>query len=188
MSKESTQDMIGKILTAEAERDAIHIAVAPVVAACQLVPGAPIGLNEQGQADLTDKTIGIVDPFLKRPVKRGDRFFLFLYPNTATGLRHVYTHPVLDAKEVQDRSASEKWLREFAEEIYHDYDDRPDFDAYAKLLEQAEEGYFCLNSQPDWLYQEGATEKQEMWRHLEIVRGRPFGSAHVASASFSCSC
>ena len=37
--------------------------------------------------------VGIVDPFLKEPVEPGERFYIFLFPNTVTGLRHVWTHP-----------------------------------------------------------------------------------------------
>ena len=186
---EATQDLIGKVLDASAQRDAIHIAVAPMIAARSMPPGSRVGLNERGEADsLSTPEIGIVDPFLMSSVRRGDRFFLFLLPNTATGLRHVYTHPVLDSQQSIDKAASEKWLREFAESYFHDYNDSPDFDAYAQLLKFAEEGDFCFNSQPDWLYSEGAQEKQEMWSHLEAVRGRPFAFGHKYGASFRCSC
>lgn len=185
---EATQDLIGKVLGEAGDRDAIHIAVAPMIAAVTLKPGQHAGTDGHGRIAASQPHIGIVDPFLTSPVRPGERCFLFLYPNTATGLRHVYTHPVLDAKEAQDRAASEKWLREFANDIFYDYNESPDFDAYAVLLKSAEEGEFCLNSQPDWLYQEGAPEKQEMWKHLEIVRGRPFSREHVFSANFRCSC
>ncbi|MGF1581553.1 MAG: hypothetical protein ACFCD0_19675 [Gemmataceae bacterium] len=77
-------------------RDAIHIAVAPVTAADRLAPGEHVGLLEEGNIELVgfcDETIGIVDPFLTQDVEPGQRFWLFLYPNTITGLRHVWTHP-----------------------------------------------------------------------------------------------
>ena len=77
-------------------RDAIHIAVAPVTAAKRLAPGEHVGLVEQANLELVgacDCNIGIVDPFLTMDVEPGQRFWLFLYPGTITGLRHVWTHP-----------------------------------------------------------------------------------------------
>lgn len=183
-----TQDLIGKILPANAERDAIHIAVAPMVAGEPLSAGVPVGLKDGKAHKMVKGDIGVVDPFLKVLLRPGDRFYLFLYPNTSTGLRHVYTHPVLDSKEVTDKAASEKWLREFAADIFYDYYDSKDFDPYAMLLQAAEEGDFCINGQPDWLYQEGAPEKLEMWHHLEVVLGKTFSFAHKAGSSFRCSC
>lgn len=187
---EPTQDAIGKILGTGQERDAIHIAVAPVKAAKTLHPGRHVGLNKDGDADpLVDTTVGIVDPYLTAPVKPGERFFIFLYPNTITGLRHVWTHPVLDSKEALDKSDSEKWLREFAVEHFSGYDrERGEEECYAELMRMAKEGDFCVSGQPDWLYSESAQEKQELWGHLEVVLGRQFSYAHKASAAFRCSC
>ena len=77
-------------------RDAIHIAVAPVTAAGRLAPGQHVGLVEEGNLELVgpcDRPIGAVDPFLAAEVEPGQRFWLFLYPGTITGLRHVWTHP-----------------------------------------------------------------------------------------------
>ena len=77
-------------------RDAIHVAVAPVTAAEWLAPGQHVGLIQQGNVELVgpcDRNLGVVDPFLTRDVEPGQRFWLFLYPGTITGLRHVWTHP-----------------------------------------------------------------------------------------------
>src|SRR4029077_11817181 len=81
-------------------RDAIHIAVAPVTAAVRLAPGQHVGLVREDNVEwvgLCDHAIGVVDPFLAEAVEPGQRFWLFLYPGTITGLRHVWTHPAFTA-------------------------------------------------------------------------------------------
>lgn len=81
----------------ERRRDAIHIAVAPVTASQDLDPGDHValvaGTDETVYWDNGEGPTGIVDPFLTNTVKKGQRFWLFLYPNTITGLRHIWTHP-----------------------------------------------------------------------------------------------
>jgi hypothetical protein len=77
-------------------RDAIHIAVAPVTASARLTPGQHVGLVREGNVDLVgvcDQPIGVVDPFLTAEVEPGQRFWLFLYPGSISGLRHVWSHP-----------------------------------------------------------------------------------------------
>lgn len=84
---------VGNLIdTNDARRDAIHVAVAPVEAAEDLLPGQHVGLVA-GRASAEAESIGVVDPFLTSPVLKGQRFWLFLYPNTVTSLRHVWTHP-----------------------------------------------------------------------------------------------
>jgi hypothetical protein len=81
-------------------RDAIHIAVAPVTAVERLTPGQHVGLVQKGNLDQVgpcDHNIGIVDPFLTSEIEPGQRFWLFLYPGTITGLRHIWTHPTFTA-------------------------------------------------------------------------------------------
>jgi len=88
--------ILGKFITdGDRRRDAIHIAVAPVTAAAALTPGQHVGLvgDDTEQVGPADNCIGIVDPFLQRAVEPGQRFWLFLYPNTVTSLRHYWTHP-----------------------------------------------------------------------------------------------
>jgi len=88
---------IGKLITdGERRRDAIHIAIAPVTAAESLDPGQDVGFwphNQTESVASVEDCIGIVDPYLTEPIRKGDRFYLFLYPNTVTSLRHIWTHP-----------------------------------------------------------------------------------------------
>lgn len=89
---------IGKIITTPQERDAIHVALTPVVAGEELQPGQHVGvmLCEDGRYHAHTgafPNIGIVDPFLIESVKESQECWLFLYPNTVTSLRHEWTHP-----------------------------------------------------------------------------------------------
>lgn len=71
---------IGELVPVGQGRDAVHVAIIPMVAYRTMRPGER--LNN-----------GIVDPFLTRDVCPGERYWLCLYPNTVTSLRHVWTHP-----------------------------------------------------------------------------------------------
>lgn len=92
---------IGKLVENDGQgRDAIHVAVVPVIAAVRLRPGCRVGLDEDGRAEISETRhcIGIVDPFLEEWVEEGQKFWLFLYPGTITSLRHVWTHPAFKPK------------------------------------------------------------------------------------------
>jgi hypothetical protein len=88
---------LGRLITdGDRRRDAVHVAVAPVTAAGRLAPGQHVGFVRPGDTELVgagETPIGVVDPFLRADVQPGQRFWLFMYPNTVTSLRHVWTHP-----------------------------------------------------------------------------------------------
>ena len=90
---------LGKIIPdgATVERDAIHIAVAPVVAGESLDPSERVYMK-WGEAWShhpldREKVVGIVDPFLEVSIEKGQRFWLYLFPGSITSLRHDWTHP-----------------------------------------------------------------------------------------------
>jgi hypothetical protein len=93
---------LGQLITDEnAKRDAIHIAVAPVIAGELLRPGNHIGLTgDDGRTvGAVDNPIGIVDPFLQKSViRKGEKFWMFLYPQTVTSLQHAWEHPSFPAE------------------------------------------------------------------------------------------
>lgn len=84
MSSEAAK--LGSVITGDAGRDAVHVAIVPMTAVRVLQPGERL-------------TNGIVDPFLTEPVQPGQRYYLCLFPGTVTSLRHVWTHPAFANEE-----------------------------------------------------------------------------------------
>lgn len=65
------------IISANQLRDAVHVAIAPVTASMDLDPGQHVGFVKKGNIELVGvvkNPIGIVDPFLRKKVWKGERF------------------------------------------------------------------------------------------------------------------
>ena len=93
-----TPDVLGKLAEAHSERDAVHIAIVPVVAKQRLLPGEHVtaeGYKGRWKEPKPPEAplIGIVDPFRIKAIEAGEHFWLLLYPGTITSLRHEWTHP-----------------------------------------------------------------------------------------------
>lgn len=107
---------LGTIIDESAGRDAIHLAVEPVVAGAVLLPGQDIGL-ENGKAVPRRPYLGVVDPFLINEVQPGQRFWLVVYPRQITSLRHVWSHPAFGDSEpakATDEDHHVKWMTDWA--------------------------------------------------------------------------
>jgi hypothetical protein len=58
-----------------------------------------VGLLEDGTVGKTEGTpVGIVDPFRVGLMQPGTVFWLCLFPESITGMRHVWTHPAFTTK------------------------------------------------------------------------------------------
>lgn len=179
---------LGKIIDEGQQRDAIHIAVAPVIAAERLVPGGHIGFAGDDTEHVSARAkvlLGVVDPFLMNIVEHGQRFWMFLYPQTITSLRHDWTHPAFEAAAltpaVPDKTASEKWLREYA--------DIAGF-SLERLLESAENrlgGDYGFNIHTD-IPNRAYDLLPEFWQHYEIVTGVAVNAEAREDLPFHCSC
>jgi hypothetical protein len=176
------EPQLGKLIEGEAARDAVHIAIAPVVAAETLVPGQDIGLDSKtGMAGgYAAPSIGIVDPFLKFSVDRGQSFYMFLYPRTITSLRHDWTHPAFNTPD--DKTYSERWLREYAVK-FNSYSKTPE-DAFNRLIDDLRTGSLnCYGSDTNHLSEIDNADllKEHGERYLGI-------KIDWDQFSFSCSC
>lgn len=178
---------LGTIIDETAGRDAIHLAVEPVIAAHKLYPGQDVGLDGIGHAWTCENPVGIVDPFLKAPVQMGQRFWLVVYPRKITSLRHVWEHPEIPTVSVAvapKYTSDERWIRDFAERVGLGYetvlDGARDWVASKKAGEWGE--YLNFGG-----LLEGEYVPDEFWPHYEAVTGETVSEDHRGSF-FTCSC
>jgi hypothetical protein len=84
---------LGETPAEDSRRDAVHIAVIPIVAGEMLCPGDRVCIRDNCAYLLGGKEVGIVDPFLTvDTVKKGEQFWLLMLPLTVTDLRHTWRH------------------------------------------------------------------------------------------------
>lgn len=173
---------LGEILEKDSEiyRDAIHIAIAPIIAGEDLFPGTHVAVVGE-KAFSSGTPIGVVDPFLWKKVMKDERFYLLLYPKTITNLRHEWIHPAFPINHPkttqQGINPHEEWIRNWAEEISvgyqdlinsaHSYIDSDEYMVRGGLLE-------------------GVNVKEGFWEHFEKLTGKSLGNKE--EHFFSCSC
>lgn len=98
---------LGKlILDPTTRRDCFHIACVPAIALHELTPGQRVAIRDWeqqvgsgervpivGDPVLGKDAVGIVDAFLVECAPPQSRCWVFLTPNTVTGLRHAFKSP-----------------------------------------------------------------------------------------------
>ena len=181
---------IGELISGAAGRDAIHVAVAPIVADGQLQPGDHVGLTTDGRASrLIKPFIGAVDPFLKTWVAPGEKFWLFLYPNTVTSLRHQWTHPAFTdavAKPLSDLAVSTHWLRDYATLVNpYTADSSGNDAAYEQLLDDLRSGELTYHGR-DMHNRGDLIDEAGLQHHASVVLGHPVVFENFKY--FSCTC
>lgn len=174
-----TQESLGQILPGDKGRDALHVAIMSVQASDVLYPGQDIQLThpEEGGKYVAYCTVGkghgIVDPFLKHRVEKDQWFWMYLYPNTVTGMRHHWEHPEIKHTHPNDSvseipsekvRAAKEWLEEFAGVVEMTYDDL--IECLTDYIQFGDS--YCLGFDiPNRCY----TDRYEMWINYRIVTG-----------------
>lgn len=205
--RDETIENIGHKHTKSLGRDAIHVAV--VQAECgdeRLFPGELVRISTatgKATSNAGAPFIGVVDPFLRRSfyspvhgqdvpvdhddgvIRKGELFFIFLFPQTITGLRHEWTHPILDAPQ-KELSEAERWLRGFADRWSMNYDDLIDA---ATSREDGEWGQYITALGKDLhSYEELGSDGPLFWENLEKLTGQKFEDNHRKKFTWSCTC
>jgi hypothetical protein len=175
-------ETLGTFLQEGEKRDAIHLAVEPVIAGEKLRPGQHLVLRG-GKAYACDKhsgAIGIVDPFLPWDASPGDRFWLVVLPRKITSLRHVWTHPDFPVEQDLElgMSESERYIHDLAEQVGF---------SYKRLMEGAR----AALEYDDYLVggndMQGVSTPPEFWDHYEKVTKEKV-PPNKRNNFFSCSC
>lgn len=173
---------LGKLVTTDKGRDAVHIAIAPVEATEKLYPGQGISLVEgnPAQARANEEWDGIVDPFLTSPVFPGQRFWMWMRPGSITSLRHEWTHPAFDESPATKKTRSEQWIRGLAEEHNVTYNAIMD---HARMQAGGDDFPYLIGGEA----MEGSSTPEEFWDHYEVVTGEKVPKDRRENF-FSCSC
>ena len=201
MSNEDTLKLIGKVLPPgiHADRDAIHVAVLPVISDEEYICagmrlnfkyGSRTNVVRAKGREYDDPGVGIADPFLIEEVKLGQRFFMFMKPGSVTGMRHHWNHAGVDTV-FPEESESEKWMRTFAQKWNFNYEE---LIQEASASDQRGEGGYDYNHYIVAMGRDlhSASELGEdhdlFWRHLEVLTGKKFNDKHQRNFGWSCSC
>lgn len=201
-------ETLGTIITEKEKRDAIHLAVEPVIAGQILGPGEHIGIMD-GKAYGSKpglKLIGIVDPFIMTGLEEGDRFWMVIYPRKINSLRHVWSHPDLpDTVDIEpplsrSKEVSREFIRNYiSQNCGEDPDEKP-YEGHGEeygLTKQAEPTiYDCVvetasrSTDRDNLHF-GFTIygrlTDEFWEHIGVLTDQ-YIPATMRAQSISCSC
>lgn len=172
---------LGQLIEGAAERDAIHVAVTPVLAGENLYPAQRVTLTG-GLARPGEPAVGIVDPYLSHAVPKGAMFWLCLLPGTVTGMRHHWAHPRFDDED--EHTDAEEWMRNFAKQA----------DLTFEQVLSAGRTYLATGAyfvQRDSSAAQDAAHRlgSEFWRrYAEITGERVPEDIRDEDAPFSCSC
>jgi len=165
-------------------KDAVHMAVAPVVAGTTLFPGDRVAFNSSRGVVRSDDPIGIIDPFLppRIPIPAGQKCWLLLFPGSVTGIRHEWNHPafpmeaVATAANSDSVSVSTRWILAYATDIAGV--------GYESFMDDVRGGQIYYSGRD--LHSSGEVDDAEqLMHHLSVVLGR---SVSLHDFEFGCSC
>lgn len=200
-------ETLGYSIGPNEERDAIHLAVEPVVAGEYLKPGDHVRY-EDGVAHKTKSyshgAVGIVDPFLMNVLRPGDRFWLVIYPRKIKSLRHVWEcdgfpnssglkpKTFESAKMGKDLKIEEaiRWVHNYVDELNSECGEYSDYSSptsYDELMSYAET--WTSRGGGDYLncggLLEGVYTSEEFWEKFRIITGK---YVNPQTNFFSCAC
>lgn len=188
-------ETLGKVISSAEKRDAIHLAVIPMQCKYPVLrPGDHLTAEGDYTGPYSADAVGIVDPFLRFDLVKGDWFWLVIYPRVITSLRHVWTHPAFPEEAAAPGTAlavspiegqfldgkAKRLIEEFAARYDTTFDDLM---AQAETVVNSKDQYARICFGRDITYQ----EHEEFWPLWTAYTGRPVPT-EIAERSFRCAC
>lgn len=188
---------LGKLIEGSEFRDAVHVAIIPMQASEMLRPGQRVGIVSEGVAGPSSELLGVVDPFLDDVVPKGAQFWLCLFPNSISDMRHAWVHPAFEdeqsqkysslvdsvndnAKIIEKKANAARWIREQCDPLGMKFEDL--VDPRGDLL--------CGEYIRSWKNEDAQDHwydiQSEFWEKIEDYLGYPIKECD--RGGFSCSC
>lgn len=181
-------------------RDAIHIAVLPVVAETDLLPSQKIHAvwcedSERYISARHQKATGIVDPFLPEKVEKGQRFWMFLNPGSIRGMRHDWSCPVFSHEEgsaLADRAVERS--RRYMEKLGKAFGEYGRKESVEGLIEAGHQvkstgDIFGFGYDLPYKFKSKEGDYADFWKHWEVLTGEEKPSGWLGECTpFACSC
>lgn len=191
---------LGKLITdPDAERDATHVAVIPMIAGERwMQPGdkiklkygtVDVALRANHYYDDSQKIVAVVDPFLQDGPEEGQRFWAFLFPGTVTGMRHLWRHPAFTETEIpKPATEHEAWIRDFCDRWNFDYGDLIGAALKTTKYHDDYDRYVVARGRDCHSAEDLGEDNDLFWMHLEGLMNRKFDHEHREGMGWSCSC
>lgn len=169
-------------------RDAVHVAVVSLKAACPMYAGDPVIWHEKDKSvkvlDSCLSPIGIVSAFMKTGCQEGDLVWIMLYPNTVTGMTHHWSHPDFDfpAEELVEFGLTKQSAQVFVNSMAETLRVEPDY-----LVELATS--YCGHQSGCWGnddYQASPEDWEMFWKAYSVLTGNPRPTEN--RVPFRCAC
>lgn len=187
-------ETLGTIITESEKRDAIHVAVEPVKAGHNLLPGQHVGIANGLAYGNVDKKLGIVDPFIIGPILEGQYFWLLVYPRQITSLRHVWEHPDFSEEEEKENIETKEYILEEKQKLAREWIETWASDigsSYNEVMNGAqiylEQGTYTYGEGNEYTSEAQYDGIEEFWVQYSILTGKDFGN-DLSGGFFTCAC
>lgn len=105
-------------------KDAIHVAIVSVRAGESMAPGQHFTMQDGEAVPANPKdSVGVVSPFLRSNVMRGDAFWGLLKMDEIESVKHVWDHPQFSFEVPKTEPSRNKYIESYSEEFGVTYEE-----------------------------------------------------------------